>query len=163
MGKRAFLFITLLATLQLVLAQNNELPKVNQKILEYTKSKLKKRIGRGECWDLAAQALKYADAQHPQLYVYGKKINHKEEPVLPGDIVQFYNVKTKFVDAKGTTHFSTMKKHTVIIVKVYEDGSYKVAEQNGPKGRKVALGKFNPNHMIKGRMLVYRPISKSKT
>ena len=66
---------------------------INQKVVAWAHGKLKKRVGRGECWDLADQALRHAGARSSTTtganddYQWGS-----EMPVIaamPGDVLQF--------------------------------------------------------------------------
>jgi hypothetical protein len=66
---------------------------INQRVFTWTHSKLMRRVGRGECWDLADQALRQAGAQSSTTtganddYVWGKEV--PITTVVPGDILQF--------------------------------------------------------------------------
>ncbi len=66
---------------------------INQRVVAWARGKLKHRVGRGECWDLADQALRHAGARSSTTtgsqddYVWGIEI-----PIIaavPGDILQF--------------------------------------------------------------------------
>ena len=74
---------------EFAVVQNDSLPFLNKEIIEFTTSKIGKKVGSGECWDLAAEALDYAGAKWKRSYVYGRKVDLSEEKVLPGDIIQF--------------------------------------------------------------------------
>ena len=43
--------------------QNDRIPVLNQQIVDYLKTVIGKKVDRGECWDLANQALTRANAQ----------------------------------------------------------------------------------------------------
>lgn len=77
--------------------------KVNQKIILWTKGKLGAKVGRGQCWDLAEQALKQAGAQTSNDlgpvdentdYIWGDSIE-KEQGIERGDILQIRDHVTK--------------------------------------------------------------------
>lgn len=131
--------------------------KGNQKIIQYIDSKIGKKIDRGECWDLAAGALSEVGCEHKSLYVYGTKLNYKTEELLPGDILQFENVKVKYTKG-STTYFETMVHHTAIIYKVKNGLDLIIADQNGEQGKKVALDDLNLEHVVKGSIYAYRPV-----
>lgn len=66
---------------------------INQTVVAWARGQLKKRVGRGECWDLPDHALRHAGAQSSTThgrdddYVWGEEI-----PIIaaiPGDILQF--------------------------------------------------------------------------
>jgi hypothetical protein len=111
----------------------------NQKVYKWALSKLRHRVGRGECWDLADQALRHAGAQSSTTtgrdddYVWGTPV--ASGAVVPGDILQFrdYSVTTTvttvvtFSDGSSDTTESFVTQvrphHTAI-----------VAANNGAKG-----------------------------
>jgi len=81
-------------TKELQIQECNNIPELNQKIIKFVDSKMGKKVGRGECWDLAADALKLVGAKWDGNYKFGIKINPKEECVFPGDIIQFEGVRS---------------------------------------------------------------------
>jgi hypothetical protein len=53
---------------------------LNAKVLQYAESKMGQKVERGECWDLANQALKFAGARQPGQggygsYVFGQSVS----------------------------------------------------------------------------------------
>jgi hypothetical protein len=69
---------------------------INQKIVTWVHGHLGKKVGKGECWDLAESALRHAGAQTSNDlgplgddtdYIWGDPINIKD--VIPDDILQF--------------------------------------------------------------------------
>ena len=142
------------------IAQDN-IPELNKKIVEYAESVIGKQVDRGECWDLAYQALNRNNAEWDGIFQYGKLINPKKEPVLPGDIIQFKNVKIRY-RITNTTYTEFMKQHTAIVYKVKRKNIFTIAHQNTEfSGRKVGLSDLNLSHVIKGDIRIYRPILKS--
>src|SRR4051812_31109665 len=71
----------------------DKIPELNQQMLDFVKSQMNKKVGRGECWDLAAQGLNKIGANWDKDYGFGKEIDIKKECVFPGDIFQFEGVK----------------------------------------------------------------------
>ena len=137
---------------------NDTIPQTNAAIVEYVESVIGTQVDRGECWDLANQALKRVNAKWDGQYVYGKAIDHKKEPVYPGDIVHFRNVTIKQTEGL-TTYTQTMEEHTAIIVKVYAVGVFDLAHQNTNfSGRKVGVSPIDLNGLVKGKVTVYRPV-----
>src|SRR4051812_6439423 len=53
----------------------DNVPDLNLKVYSFVKSSLGKKIGRGECWDLAAQALDKAGASWDGQFGFGDKID----------------------------------------------------------------------------------------
>ena len=75
------LFATLFILLSFTLA---ELPELNKKVIEYVNKNMQKKVGRGECWDLAAGALAYSNAYFDRsskktVTIYGRELNPKNE------------------------------------------------------------------------------------
>ena len=55
------------------------MPDIGEEVFRFASSRLRKKVGRGECWDLPFQALKAAGAKTPHdlgndLYVWGTEI-----------------------------------------------------------------------------------------
>ncbi|MGD1846008.1 MAG: hypothetical protein ACFB10_11495, partial [Salibacteraceae bacterium] len=132
-------------------------PALNASIVAFVESKMKKRVGRGECWDLAAEALDLVDARWDHRYRYGREIDPETDCVYPGDMIQFKNVKLSY-KKKGGVYTETMRHHTAVVYEVLGPGQYRIAHQNtGFSGRKVGVSTFNLNDMVRGKIWVYRP------
>jgi hypothetical protein len=140
-------------------AQEN-IPPLNQKIVAYVTTTIGTKVDRGECWDLANQALKQNEAIWDWAYEYGQLIDPVKETVFPGDIIQFENVEVKY--KKGNTTFTeTMDHHTAIVYRVIDQDNkiFELAHQNTNfSGRKVGLSEFNLNQVTKGKTMFYRPV-----
>ncbi len=148
-----FIFISFYLT---GFAQDN-IPELNLQILEYVKSVEGKKVDRGECWDLANQALKLVNADWDKAFVYGDKVDPKKDKIFPGDLIQFDNIKIKYTEG-NTTYTETMGQHTAIVYKVLGDGIFEIAHQNnGFSGKKVGVSKLNINYIINGKIYFYRP------
>lgn len=135
----------------------DKLPPLNQQILDYVTSVIGTQVDRGECWDLANQALILIDAKWDRNYEYGKELNPKKDKILPGDIIQFKNVKIRY--QSGNTIFTeTMDHHTAIVYRVLGKDVFELAHQNtGFSGRKVGLSNLDLNTVQSGKMWFYRP------
>lgn len=155
----------ILTCLPLSAGSQNDIPDVNNRVISYVKTVIGSTVGRGECWDLADQALTSADAQFDKtsqstIYTFGKLYNPEKEKVLPGDIIQFENVKVSYKE-ENMIFTENYKHHTAIVYDVKENGSLRLAHQNTSfGGRKVALSKFNSENVKKGKLLFYHPIPK---
>jgi len=143
----------------ILFTQMDSLPDLNKKIVEFTTSKIGTQVGRGECWDFAAEALDYAGAKWERGYVYGRELEYSKEEVLPGDIIQFEKVVLE--TQKGNAiHRETMGRHTAIVYEVLEKGKFKIAHQNNAvSGRKVGITELNLADIKKGNIYIYRPIN----
>lgn len=132
-------------------------PDLNKQIVAFVKSSLNKKIGRGECWDLAAQALNKTGADWDKNYVFGKEIAYKTECVYPGDIIQFEGVEIEY-KKKDVFYREQLEHHTAIIYQVKDRGKFVVAEQNtNTLGKKVGLNDLELNTILKGSFKIFRP------
>lgn len=157
--KRIILSFLLISIGSSLLAQD-KIPELNKEIFKYVKSVKGTKVDRGECWDLANQALKLVDADWDKAYVYGDKIDPQTDPIYPGDLIQFENVKIKYTEG-NTTYTELMTHHTAIIYKVVQKGIYEIAHQNTQfSGRKVGISSLNLNHIVQGKIYFYRPVKK---
>ncbi|MBU2912794.1 hypothetical protein [Reichenbachiella agariperforans] len=154
---------SVLSVLLISLSLQTELPELNQKIVRYVDSVMGTKVDRGECWDLAAGALKYSGAYFDRssmktISIYGRKLNPKKEDILPGDLIQFENVEMKWKDG-NTTYSATMAQHTAIVYQVNEPMNYEIAHQNtGEWGKKVGVSNFRLDQVTKGKVMIYRPV-----
>lgn len=131
---------------------------INQKVVTWTQGQLGKQIGKGECWDLAEQALKQAGAQtsndlgpvdQDSDYIWGDSVAIKD--VIPGDILQFRDhevtttTETEYTFADGSsetvseTTTAERPHHTAIVnSKLDSDGTVKTLDQHvKPRGKVV--------------------------
>jgi hypothetical protein len=136
---------------------NDSIPEMNQQIITFVKSKIKTKVGTGECWDLAAEALKIVDASWDMKYDFGREINYKKEIVFPGDIIQFENVILKY-EMDGKKYTEKMSHHTAIIFEVKDKTNFTIAHQNnGYSGKKVGVSPLDLTTQTKGKFKIYRP------
>lgn len=136
----------------------DQVPDLNKKIINHIKTKIGKKVGRGECWDLAADALNTVGATWDKDYVFGKEIDPAKECVYPGDIIQFEGVEVEY--RKGNTiYYEDLSHHTAIVYQVKNKGSFIMAEQNtSTGGKKVTLDPLELTNITKGKYTVYRPV-----
>lgn len=135
----------------------DDLPPLNREIVGYVESVIGMQVDRGECWDLAFQALTRAGAEWDGEYRFGRRIDPGRDDILPGDIIQFRNVKIRY--REGNAIFTeTMAHHTAVVYKVLDAGIFELAHQNtGFSGRKVGLSNLDLSTVVSGRMWFYRP------
>lgn len=139
-------------------AQDTVVPELNQRVVDFVKSKRGKKVGAGECWDLAAEALNSVGAHWDGSYGFGALVDWKKAEILPGDIVQFENVDIE--RREGTTVMrERYGHHTAVIIEVRGKGDYVIAHQNMQGiGRKVGFGDLVMGHVRGGKLLFYRPV-----
>lgn len=132
-------------------------PALNQEIVSYVKTTIGKKVGRGECWDLAQEALNKVNAKWDGGYGFGRKVNPKNECVFPGDIIQFSNVTVTY--QKDRSYFmEKMEKHTAIIYEVRSPEDLVLADQNtGMSGRKVGVHDLGIKNITTGTYTIFRP------
>jgi len=135
----------------------DSIPELNRAILEQVKEQIGKQVGRGECWDLAAMALKATGARWDGMYRFGRKVDPEKECVYPGDMIQFEGVRVRYTQGRAT-YTESMQHHTAVIAEVKGKGVFVLAHQNtGTSGRKVGLSDLDLKTIIKGRYTIFRP------
>jgi len=141
-------------------AQCDSIEPLNLQIYELAKAKLGKKVDRGECWDLAKYVLEKTECEWDGMYKFGRELS-SDECVMPGDIIQFKNVKIKY--KKGnTTYTEAMTHHTALVHEVKSENEFVLIHQNtGYSGRKVGTSGLLLNTIIKGSYKIYRPTKKS--
>lgn len=140
-----------------IIQSSDSIPEMNRKIIEYVKTKINKKVGRGECWDFAAEALQLVNAKWDMNYKFGKVINYNKEPVFPGDIIQLEGVILHY-EMNGMKYTEKMLHHTAIIYEVKTPNNFMIAHQNnGYSGRKVGVSPLDLATLSKGKFTIYRP------
>jgi hypothetical protein len=134
----------------------DSVPNLNKLITAYVHGNLRKKIGRGECWDLAAGALNTHQAKWDGRFAYGRQVDYKTECIYPGDIMQFDKVMIETVHATGW-FMEEMPHHTAIIYEVHGPGKFTIAHQNYNNQRKVILTDLNMANVKRGKVMIYRP------
>lgn len=125
-------------------------PARNRQVVSFAIQRLGKQVGDGECWTLAAEALKAAGAQPPRGYVFGQELPLEE--ARPGDILQF-----------STARFETPRqykllgtpRHTAIVYSVAGKKTFILHQNFG--SRKVTTLDLDFANMVSGAVKVYRP------
>jgi len=146
-----------------ILAQQDSLPPVNKGVVDFVREHLGEKVGRGECWDLAAEALNVAGAKWDGDYGFGRKIDPGNDPVFPGDIVQFERVEFRW-EVGNEVHAIRMPHHTAVVLEVPGQGgratdAYFIAQQNTQEtGRKTGTGEMLLSRRSKGRIVFFRPV-----
>ncbi|TNE52669.1 MAG: hypothetical protein EP338_14345 [Bacteroidetes bacterium] len=153
------IFIAILASLFIipVMAQREKLPELNQQVLKYVDQQIGKKVGRGECWDLAQEALDGISAKWDGNLKFGRLINPKREAILPGDIIQFEKVRVKFQDGNFEIT-ENYQHHTAIVYEVEGKTQLQIAQQNTSySGKKVAVSPLDLKNIDRGKIFIYRP------
>lgn len=132
---------------------------LNKNILSFAQSSSNKTIGRGECWDLAAQALDLYQADWARPFFFGRPFNPKTEQVFPGDILQMYSLKlvTRLPNGSVRTEYFGLPQHTAVVEKVIASNTYLMLNQNVAGKRYVVRTVLDLNKLVSGKIDFYRP------
>jgi hypothetical protein len=151
------------------------LPPLNQAVLEFAEAEVGNTVGNGECIALARAALDHAGATIPESpdsdFVWGRlvaKITAGERPIsriLPGDVIQFRDVKTVSRN-EGLTLTRSYPHHTAVVSAV-SGRSVRIIHQNVVVGKEkrdernkiVREDPLPIDDMKRGTMWVYRPMA----
>jgi hypothetical protein len=127
--------------------------KLNPKVYDWARQQLKKRVGPGECWDLADRALRHAGARSSTTtgkyddYVWGTSIAPGE--AIQGDILQLHNhrqivtIETQTTYSDGTVDIDVLEPdelrphHTAVVAANKGSKGLEILEQNYPEGAPV--------------------------
>jgi hypothetical protein len=132
---------------------------LNRKVLKFAEERLGKKVGDGECWTLADEALGAAGAHRPGRggygsFVFGKAVDRKE--LTPGDVIQFSKVRIERRGAGGVVAWSDVYQHTAIVEKV-QGSRVTLLHQNYNGQRTVSRLTFDLNDVRRGTLSFYRP------
>lgn len=136
--------------------QNLDELNINNKIIGFVDSVMGKKVGRGECWDLAQAALDYCNADWKRPTYYGIPLDPAKNEIIPGDIIQLYNVRLEY---NNKIEYFGLPEHTAIVYKVISKNNFKIAHQNVAGKRFVILSNFNLKYVKTGTMKFYRPVA----
>lgn len=133
-------------------------PELNAQIIDFVKASLNKKVGAGECWDLASEALNKAGAKWDGQYNFGKVVDYKKTCIYPGDIVQFEGVELHY-NIEDAYFIEKLEHHTAIIYTVKAKGDFTIADQNTKfTGKKVGAHAFDVKSVTKGKFTIFRPV-----
>ena len=133
--------------------KNPDIGRLNKKVVEFCVSNLGKKVGNGECWTLANEALIYAKAKPAVWYTFGREI--ALDAVIPGDILQFEAVR---FDYGNSYAIMGAPNHTAVVYSVQGKDIF-ILQQNFGK-RIVTTYKINFDTMTRGKAWAYRPVSR---
>lgn len=137
----------------------DSLPPLNAALLEFVDLHRNKKVGNGECADLATKGLQTIGAQLPRKsYAWGAEVSSFRNAALPGDILQFSNVILVY-EAGGAQVKETMQLHTAIIYEVKAPGVFVLAHQNVGDKRKVVFTEIDLKNLKRGKIVCYRPVN----
>jgi hypothetical protein len=106
------------------------IPPLNQKVLEFTRERIGKKVADGQCLSLAVEALRFAGAKRYPFdpggdYVWGRPVASFKD-ALPGDIIQFrdavFEGKRWLTKRRWVSWHYEYPHHTAIVSEVREQG-----------------------------------------
>jgi hypothetical protein len=131
---------------------------MNAYIIKYVNTVIGQKVGRGECWDLAHDALESVNAHWNHQYEFGQEVDPVHDTIYPGDIIQFEKVTIKY-QKDNSIITESYPHHTAIIYEVKSPGVYRIAHQNnGTSGRKVGVTSLKLADKKSGKITFFRPI-----
>ena len=129
---------------------------LQRKVVNFAADNIGNRVGRGECWDLADQALRAAGAEPPRGYTFGDRIPLNE--IQPGDILQFTTAR---FDEPGYWTIMGMPNHTAVVHAVGDTRAF-ILQQNFGGQRHVTPYDLNLNNLTSGRLEAFRPVPRER-
>ncbi len=160
------------------------LPELNRKVLEFAREHVGQTIDSGQCNTLAVAALREAGATMPVQdpenrgdIAWGRLVatltaeDHRANDILPGDILQFRDVRVFTSTIRGgaiRTNDRQYPHHTAVVLAV-SGHDLRVLHSNvdrpkTSKAKKLAVQEdpLPLDDMKRGTIWVYRPISKDE-
>lgn len=125
---------------------------IQRDVVNFAADNIGRKIGRGECWDLADQALRAAGAEPPKGYTFGTPVPLDE--IQPGDILQFTAAR---FDEPGYWTIMGMPNHTAVVHAVGDTRAF-ILQQNFDGKRYVTTYDLNLNNLTSGRLEAFRPV-----
>jgi hypothetical protein len=156
-------------------------PELNQKVVDFSRGQVGKKVGTGECTGLISAALREAGAVIPDNrplgydgdYAWGKQVatltaeKHSVNDILPGDILQFRNVRTYSAIVRGGKFHTRSREfahHTAVVLAVSGrdlrvlHSNIKSADDTEAQKELVREDTLALSDMKRGTIWVYRPM-----
>lgn len=131
-------------------------PTLGEAVAAFAEAHTGRKVGTGECWDLAQQALNKAGARWDGRHGFGDAVEVAD--VQRGDVVQFDNV---LIERRSPERLEQdrMGPHTAVVLAVEGPGRYLLAHQNfGKAGRKVSRYALVMDDVKRGTVSFFRPV-----
>lgn len=134
---------------------------LNNRVIAFVNRVMGTTVGRGECWDLAQQALDQSLADWTRPTTFGLLLNPDTTEIKAGDIIQFRNLKTTEHLPGGVTKWETFgaPDHTAVVYKVLGKKHFTLAHQNIGGKRSVVKSDVNLTNVTGGKYWIYRPVA----
>lgn len=159
----------------------NEKKRYSESIASWSESQMGRKVGNGECWTLANEALKAiaeeckSRNQEPCmasqmlihghiLYTYIPLESRKPVPaggileagVARGDIIQI--LKARFELRNGGWQTAGEPDHTAVVTGIDRDGTVQVVQQNVGGKKIVMRGSYDMAEMVSGEVRIFRAV-----
>lgn len=128
-------------------------PELNQKVVQFGKQGVNRRISDGSSWDFGVAALEAAGAERSGVYTWGRELD-AHEPLMPGDFLQLEHVRIEHANGAFT-----FEHHTSIVEEVRPDSLIVLHQNVRPHGQIVHRATFPAASAMVGTMRAYRPWS----
>jgi hypothetical protein len=157
---------------------------LNDKVVQFCKDKLGEKVGDGECFALAYEALMATGAKPPgafkdfpnkEDYVWGNLVyaleikggsrNEKKVrgmSVKPGDVIQLGDATFEGQNLRGFEVYSfTYTHHTVVVGTVQNGGKMLTAFEQNVNDKKIVMATpYRLSDLKTGWVRIYRPVPK---
>jgi hypothetical protein len=140
---------------------------LNDKVVEFARSKLGQQVGNGQCTALAAEALRHSGGSRrgARQGVWGDELESLQD-AKPGDILQFEDVvfvgRRRQDDGSILTQTRKLPHHTAIIAQVRKRGTKPILvilHQNVNNSRIVQEWTIDVAEQKSGSVKGYRPVT----
>ncbi|HEY9682928.1 MAG TPA: CHAP domain-containing protein [Oculatellaceae cyanobacterium] len=136
---------------------NYGFPELNVRVANYAVEHLGTKVGNGECWTLAEEALVAAGAQPARGYVFGRELA-PNETWQPGDIIQFTGCQFVESQPQRTVEFTLGAPEHTAIVYALTNGTVTILQQNVNGDKRVQTQTIDFSKMTGGHYKVYSPV-----
>jgi len=145
---------------------------LNEQMLAFALGHMGQKIGRGECWDLAAQPLNELGASWDGHWGFGKKVAgggasglklEKDASLMPGDIIHFMKVKASWTKTypNGSREWGSetlgMPDHVAFLKEYDGKTTLTLLHQNVNKKRYLVETTLDIANIKSGTYYIYRP------
>jgi hypothetical protein len=124
-------------------------------ILRFATSSIGKQVGNGQCWTLAADAMRAAGAEPPKGYTFGTEI--PLQSIQPGDILQFTTAR---FDEPGYWAIMGTPNHTAVVYSL-GDRTF-ILHQNVGGKKYVQTFDLDFDNLTSGRVQAFRPVPRTR-
>jgi cell wall-associated NlpC family hydrolase len=124
-------------------------------IVRFATSQIGKQVGNGQCWTLAAEALRAAGAEPPKGYTFGTEIPLQQ--IQPGDILQFTTAR---FDEPGYWAIMGTPNHTAVVYSL-GDRTF-ILHQNVGGKKYVQTFDLDFDNLTSGRVQAFRAVPRTR-